>query len=114
MSEAMQKWVKGDRPTNMVNGCDHRQWFAFMYNFMTHLKTANIKRQFYLALAMAVGFSMKQGTKEIRTAADNIQNCLSELIGPHSHKILFMLIPRPIRQFIPLKYWPCKYFCLFY
>ena len=58
---------------------------------------------------MAVGFSMKQGTKEIRTAADNIQNCLSELIGPHSHKILFMLIPRPIRQFIPLKYWPCKY-----
>ena len=57
---------------------------------------------------MAVGFSMKQGTKEIRTAADNIQNCLSELIGPHSHKILFMLIPRPIRQFIPLKYWPCK------
>ena len=59
---------------------------------------------------MAVGFSMKQGTKEIRTAADNIQNCLSELIGPHSHKILFMLIPRPIRQFIPLKYWPCKYF----
>ena len=57
---------------------------------------------------MAVGFSMKQGTKEIRTAADNIQNCLSELIGPHSHKILFMLIPRTIRQFIPLKYWPCK------
>ena len=77
---------------------------------MTHLKTAIIRRQFYLALAMAVGFSMKQGTKEIRTAADNIQNCLSELIGPHSHKILFMLIPRPIRQFIPLKYWPCKFF----
>ena len=63
---------------------------------------------------MAVGFSMKQGTKEIRTAADNIQNCLSELIGPHSHKILFMLIPRPIRQFIPLKYWPCKYFGVFF
>ena len=59
-------------------------------------------------LAMAVGFSLKQGTKEIRKIADDFQLCLSELLGPHNHKLIFMLIPRPLRQFIPLKYWPCK------
>ena len=59
-------------------------------------------------LAMAVGFSLKQGTKEIRKVADDFQLCLSELLGPHNHKLIFMLIPRPLRQLIPLKYWPCK------
>ena len=41
---------------------------------------------------MAVGSSAKQGTKEIRKIADDLQHCLSELIGPHSHKLIFMLI----------------------
>ena len=31
MSKTMQKWVKGNRPTNMVYGCNHRQWFDFIY-----------------------------------------------------------------------------------
>jgi|ERR1719284_684572 len=57
-------------------------------------------------LEMACGFSYRQGTKIIRKIADNLQLTLSELIGPHNHKLIFMLIPRPIRQFIPLKYWP--------
>ena len=58
---------------------------------------------------LAVGYSFKQGTKECRQAAEWIQNCLSELVGPHNHKLIFMLIPRCIRKFIPLKYWPCKF-----
>jgi len=62
----------------------------------------------YSVLAMAVGFSLKQGTKEIRKVADDFQLCLSKLLGPHNHKLIFMLIPRTLRQFFPLRYWPCK------
>ena len=64
--------------------------------------------RYILVLEMACGFSYRQGTTIIRNIADNIQLTLPELIGPHNHKLIFMLIPRPIRQFIPLKYWPCK------
>ena len=71
--------------------------------YMNHVLDIN-----YSVLAMAVGFSLKQGTKEIRKVADDFQLCLSELLGPHNHKLIFMMIPRQLRQFIPLKYWPCK------
>ena len=55
---------------------------------------------------LACGFSFEHGTDEIRRASKWIEESLFQLVSPHSHKLIFMLLPRIIRKWIPLRYWP--------
>ena len=54
----------------------------------------------------ATGFSHKQGTEELRQAAEWVDRNLYEIVAPYTHKLLFILTPRWIRHWIPLRFWP--------
>ena len=55
---------------------------------------------------LACGYSFEHGTAEIRQASKWIDEALFQVVSPFSHKLIFMLIPRFIRKWIPLRYWP--------
>ena len=57
---------------------------------------------------LACGYSFEQGSAELRQASLWIQQTLFQLVSPFSHKLIFILIPRCIRRWIPLRYWPGK------
>ena len=57
---------------------------------------------------LVVGYSFKQGSPELRKAVLDVENALTELISGDNHKLIFILIPRFLRKYIPLKYWPSK------
>lgn len=59
--------------------------------------------------ALTVGYSMKQGTQELHGTVAELQTVLNELVSLCNHKLIFVLIPRCIRKYIPLKYWPREY-----
>ena len=59
--------------------------------------------------ALIAGYSLRQGTPQLRNAVIELMTCVKELISSDNHKLIFMLIPRKLRQFIPLRYWPRKY-----
>jgi len=54
----------------------------------------------------ATGFSHKQGTEELRQAAFWVDRNLYEIVAPYNHKLLFILAPRWLRHWIPLRFWP--------
>ena len=56
--------------------------------------------------ATATGFSYKQGTSELREAAAWVDRNLFEIVSPYPTKLIFILMPRWIRQWIPLRFWP--------
>ena len=56
--------------------------------------------------ATATGFSYKQGTKELREAAAWVDRNLFEIVSPYPYKLIFILMPRWIRHWIPLRFWP--------
>jgi len=54
----------------------------------------------------ATGFKFKQGTEELREAAAWVDRNLYEIVAPYNYKLIFILIPKWIRKWIPLRFWP--------
>ena len=59
--------------------------------------------------ALTVGYSFKQGSPELAQAVRDIENALRETVSSDNYKLLFILIPRFLRKYIPLKYWPREF-----
>ena len=52
---------------------------------------------------------MKQGTSQLHDTVVELDNAIGQLLNVSNYKFIFILLPRSIRKFIPLKYWPCEY-----
>ena len=59
--------------------------------------------------AFTVGYSMKQGTPQLHDTVVELDNAIGQILNVSNYKLIFILLPRSIRKFIPLKYWPCEY-----
>merc|ERR1719348_141614 len=56
--------------------------------------------------AFTVGYSMKQGTPQLHDTVVELDNAIGQILNVSNYKLIFILLPRSIRKFIPLKYWP--------
>ena len=81
------------------------EYFIFIYFFYFRKKIPHLKQVYELT----VGYSFKQGSPELRKAVLDLENALTEIISDDNHKLIFILIPRFLRKYIPLKYWPCEF-----
>ena len=59
--------------------------------------------------ALTVGFSMKQGTRQLHDTVVELDNAMGQLLNLSNYKLMFIMLPQYIRKFIPLKYWPGEY-----
>lgn len=57
-------------------------------------------------LATATGFSQRQGSPELRETTKWVNRSIFEVAAPYPSKLYFILMPKWLRQCIPLRYWP--------
>jgi len=69
-------------------------------------KQAAMEASTNMAYIVSCGFSYKQGTDELKQAANMIDKALNTLVSPFRHKLVFILTPAFIRRWIPLRFWP--------